>query len=111
LGIRITRPYIVFFGIGAALAGVAGVVGAPIASVNPFIGMEVLVPAFLVVVIGGVGSIRGAVVAGVLVGLVYTGLIQFGFPSWSQVGIYVLAAVILLVRPQGLFGSEEVGAA
>jgi len=58
LGIKITRPYIVMFGIGAALAGIAGVVGGPLSNINPEIGMTILVPAFLTVVIGGVGSIR-----------------------------------------------------
>ena len=120
LGIKLTRPYIVMFAIGAALAGVAGVVGAPLENVNPSIGMETLVPAFLVVVIGGVGSIRGAVVGGVLVGMVYAILVgaplasipviggAISWSAWSQVGIYALAALILLLRPEGLFGSEEV---
>lgn len=120
LGIKLTRPYIVMFAIGAALAGIAGVVGAPLENVNPNIGMETLVPAFLVVVIGGVGSIRGAVVGGILVGMVYATLVgaplgaipviggALSWSAWSQVGIYALAAVVLLLRPEGLFGSEEV---
>jgi len=118
LGIKISRPYILVFGIGAALAGVAGVVGGPLYAVNPSIGMEVLVPAFLVVVIGGVGSLTGAVLGGVLLGLTQAFLTQFtlvtpwfsySLSPWSQVGIYVLAAVILLTRPEGLLGSAEVG--
>ncbi|WP_231183980.1 branched-chain amino acid ABC transporter permease [Haladaptatus sp. DYF46] len=107
LGVKITRPYLMVFGVGAALAGIAGVVGGTLYAVNPNIGMEVLVPSFLVVVIGGVGSIRGAVVGGVLIGLTLSSLVTVA-PQWSQVGIYVLAAVILLARPQGLLGSEEV---
>jgi branched-chain amino acid transport system permease protein len=107
LGIRVTRPYLVLFGIGTALAGVAGVVGGPLSVVNPNVGMNTLVPAFLVVVIGGVGSLTGAVVGGVLIGIVFATLVAFA-PAWSQVGIYVLAAIILLTRPQGLLGSEEV---
>lgn len=119
LGIKITRPYLVVFGIGAALAGVAGVVGGPLYAVNPNIGMEVLVPAFLVVVIGGVGSLTGAVIGGVLLGLTQAFLTQFvlvtpwfsySFSPWAQVGIYLIAAVILLTRPEGLMGSAEVGA-
>jgi branched-chain amino acid transport system permease protein len=121
LGIKLTRPYIVMFGIGAALAGVAGVVGAPLENVNPNIGTGVLVPAFLVVVIGGVGSIRGAVVGGVLIGMVFSILVGAPLPqvtiagteivwsSWAQVGIYALAAVVLLTRPEGLFGEEVTG--
>ncbi|WP_435152915.1 branched-chain amino acid ABC transporter permease [Haladaptatus sp. DFWS20] len=107
LGVKITRPYLMVFGVGAALAGIAGVVGGTLYAVNPNIGMEVLVPSFLVVVIGGVGSIRGAVVGGVLIGLTLSSLVAVA-PQWSQVGIYVLAAIILLARPQGLLGSEEV---
>jgi branched-chain amino acid transport system permease protein len=120
LGIRITRPYLVMFGIGAGLAGVAGVVGAPLSNINPQIGMTILVPAFLTVVIGGVGSVRGAVLGGTLIGMVQVTLITLGtvslgglsvnFTPWAQVGIYVLAVVVLLTRPQGLLGSEEVSA-
>jgi branched-chain amino acid transport system permease protein len=107
LGIKISRPYLMVFGVGAALAGIAGVVGGALYTVNPYIGMETLVPSFLVVVIGGVGSIRGAVLGGVLVGLTLSSLVAVA-PQWSQVGIYVLAAIILLARPQGLLGTEEV---
>lgn len=107
LGIKITRPYIVVFGIGASLAGVAGVVGGPLNVVNPTVGMDTLVPAFLTVVIGGVGSIAGAVLGGVLFGLTTATLVAVA-PAWSQVGLYAIAAVILLTRPQGLLGDEEV---
>lgn len=118
LGIKISRPYAVMFGLGAALAGVAGVVGAPLEAVNPSIGMQTLVPAFLVVVIGGVGSIKGAVVGGSLIGIIHAALIglpkytlpvvdfTLNFSPWAQVGIYAFAAIVLLTRPQGLFGSE-----
>ncbi|WP_115862389.1 branched-chain amino acid ABC transporter permease [Halorussus litoreus] len=107
LGIKLSRPYLMVFGVGAALAGVAGVVGGPLYAVNPNIGTEILVPAFLVVVIGGVGSITGAVLGGILLGETLAILVAVA-PQWSQVGIYVLAAVVLLARPQGLLGSEEV---
>lgn len=107
LGIKITRPYIVVFGIGAALAGVAGVVGGPLNVVNPTIGTNILVPAFLTVVIGGVGSIAGAVVGGVVFGLTTAALVSLA-PAWSQVGLYAIAAIVLLTRPQGLLGDEEV---
>ena len=118
LGIKISRPYLVVFGIGAALAGVAGVVGGPLNVVNPTVGMDILVPAFLTVVIGGVGTIAGAVVGGLIIGLVQAALIglpsvtiasfTLNFSPWSQVGLYAIAAVILLVRPQGILGDEEV---
>ncbi|MFC4358810.1 branched-chain amino acid ABC transporter permease [Halobium salinum] len=107
LGIKITRPYIVVFGIGAALAGVAGVVGGPLNVVNPTVGTDILVPAFLTVVIGGVGSIVGAVIGGVIFGLTTATLVAVA-PAWSQIGLYAIAAVILLTRPQGILGNEEV---
>ncbi len=108
LGIRATRPFLLIFGIGSGLAGAAGVVGGPVFSVVPEVGVGVLVPAFLVVVVGGVGSIVGSVVGGLLIGGVEVGL-QMNAPVWSSVGIYVLAAIILLVRPAGLMGAVEVG--
>ena len=118
LGIKISRPYLVVFGIGAALAGVAGVVGGPLNVVNPTVGMDILVPAFLTVVIGGVGTIAGAVVGGLVIGLTQATLIglpsvtigsfTLNFSPWAQVGLYAIAAVILLVRPQGILGDEEV---
>lgn len=108
LGVRSTRPFLVIFGVGSGLAGAAGVVGGPVFSVVPEIGVEVLVPAFLVVVVGGVGSIAGSVVGGLLIGAVEVGL-QMNAPTWSSVGIYALAAIVLLVRPAGLLGSVEVG--
>ena len=118
LGVRIDRPYLVVFGIGAALAGVAGVVGGPLSVVNPTVGTNILVPAFLTVVIGGIGSITGAVAGGLLIGLVQATLIglpsvtlgafTLNFAPWSQVGLYAIAALVLLLRPQGLLGSEEV---
>jgi branched-chain amino acid transport system permease protein len=80
--------------------------------------MNILVPAFLTVVIGGVGTIAGAVVGGLIIGLVQATLIglpsvtiasfTLNFSPWSQVGLYAIAAVILLVRPQGILGDEEV---
>jgi branched-chain amino acid transport system permease protein len=107
LGIRLTRPYLVVFGIGAALAGVAGVVGGPLNVVNPTVGTDILVPAFLTIVIGGVGSIVGAVVGGVVFGLTTAALVAVA-PAWQQIGLYAIAAAVLLVRPQGLLGDEEV---
>jgi branched-chain amino acid transport system permease protein len=107
LGIRLSRPYLLVFGIGAALAGVAGVVGGPLNPVNPTIGNEILVPAFLTVVIGGVGSIAGAVLGGALFGITQAVLVAT-YSAWAQVGLYAIAAVVLLVRPQGLLGEEGV---
>lgn len=128
LGVRITRPYVVVFGIGAAMAGIAGIVGGPLSPINPSAGTDILVPAFVTVVIGGVGSIRGAVLGGLALGMTQAFLIQTALPvavagvslpafvagynlaPWAKVGIYVIAAVILLWRPQGLLGQEVQGA-
>lgn len=107
LGVRATRPFLVIFGVGSGLAGAAGVVGGPVFSVVPEIGVGVLVPAFLVVVVGGVGSIAGSIVGGLLIGGVEVGL-QMSAPTWSSVGIYAFAAVVLLIRPAGLMGVVEV---
>ncbi|WP_435195328.1 branched-chain amino acid ABC transporter permease [Natronomonas sp. EA1] len=111
LGIKLTRPYLLVFGIGSALAGVAGVVGGPLSPINPTAGTDILVPAFVTVVIGGVGSIRGAVAGGLTLGMTQAILIQtsigtYNLAQWSQVGIYAIAAIILLYRPQGLLGDE-----
>lgn len=105
MGIKVTRPYLVVFAFGAALAGAAGVIGGPLETVDPLVGMNVLVPAFLVVVIGGVGSLTGAVIGGIMIGETLAILVAIA-PKWSQIGIYALAAIILLVRPQGLLGRE-----
>ncbi|CAN5808028.1 branched-chain amino acid ABC transporter permease [soil metagenome] len=102
LGIDIKFLYRVVFAAGVALAVVAGMVAAPVASVYPGMGNTVLIICFVVVVIGGIGSIRGALVASLLIGVVDT----FGtvlLPQASGVLVYVLMALILLWRPDGLF--------
>lgn len=108
LGIRVTRPFIIVFGIGSGLAGAAGVIGGSYFTVAPEVGMGVLIPAFLVVVIGGVGSIAGSVLGGLLIGVVNTFFVTVS-PTWAEVSIYALAAIILLLRPAGLLGKVEVG--
>ena len=90
------------FAAGVALAAFAGMIAAPVSSVYPGMGNQVLIICFVVVVIGGIGSVRGALFAALLVGFVDT----FGkvlFPQASGVPIYVLMAAILLWRPEGLF--------
>jgi branched-chain amino acid transport system permease protein len=101
LGVNIRLLYRVVFAGGVALAALAGMIAAPLSSVYPGMGSSVLIVCFVVVVIGGIGSITGALVASLLVGFVDT----FGkvfFAEWSGVGIYVLMAVILVWRPEGL---------
>jgi branched-chain amino acid transport system permease protein len=102
LGIDITLLYRIVFAMGVALAVFAGMIAAPISSVYPGMGNMVLIICFVVVVIGGIGSIKGALVAALLIGLVDT----FGkvlLPQAAGVLVYVLMALILLWRPHGLF--------
>lgn len=106
LGINVTHTFLIVFGIGAALAGLAGAFIAPIRGVYPSLGTELLVPAFVVVVIGGMGSLKGSIVSGLLLGQVVVFTTLFYSPA-SQVVIYMAMAVVLLVRPRGLFGQVE----
>lgn len=106
LGINLTRMRNLVFGLGTALAGVAGVIAAPMWSLKPTIGAEAVMPAFIVVVIGGIGSFWGAVVGGLLVGLV-SGLSNLVIPRGSIMVMYVLMTVILLFRPRGLAGQKS----
>ena len=102
LGIPIRFLYRVVFAIGVGLAALAGLVAAPVSSVYPGMGSQVLIICFVIVVIGGIGSIRGAFVAALLVGVVDT----FGkvlFPSLAGMLIYLLMAAMLLWKPEGLF--------
>ncbi|NRF66159.1 branched-chain amino acid ABC transporter permease [Aquincola sp. S2] len=101
LGINITRLYRIVFAGGVALAALAGMIAAPMSSVYPGMGSHVLIICFVVVVIGGIGSITGALVAALLVGFVDT----FGkvfFAELSGIGVYVLMAIVLVWRPEGL---------
>ena len=101
LGVDIRRLYRIVFAGGVALAALAGMIAAPLSSVYPGMGSSVLIICFVVVVIGGIGSITGALIASLLVGFVDT----FGkvfFAEWSGVGVYVLMAIVLIWRPEGL---------
>ena len=102
LGINIKRIHAVVFALGVGLAAVAGIVAAPISSVYPNMGSQVLIMCFVVVVIGGIGSVRGALISALLVGLVDT----FGkvlLPSMAGMLVYMLMAAVLLWKPEGLF--------
>jgi len=88
------------------LAGLAGVLLAPIYSVHPAMGQEIITPAFVVVVIGGLGSFRGVVVAAILVGLVKGLIVAAGYAQMSTAAIYLLMLLVLLFRPRGLFGER-----
>ena len=103
LGIDISRVWLMVFGLGTAIAGLSGVLAAPTRAVNPEMGISVLAESFVVTVVGGMGSLPGAVVAGLLVGVVYSMTSLFA-PDLAELSIYVLMAVVLLIRPQGFFG-------
>ncbi len=103
IGINVPVLFAAVFALGVGLAAVGGTVAGPILGLYPGMDIEILIPAFIVVVIGGMGSLRGAFVASLFVGLVDT----FGkayFPDFALFMIYLLMVVVLLTRPQGLFG-------
>ena len=105
LGIRLPRVLTAVFGLGCALAGVAGVLAAPLWTVTPSMSEGAIMPAFVVVTIGGLGSFAGAVIAGLMVGVVTALTIQFQ-PDAANAVMYVFMAVILLLRPRGLLGER-----
>jgi branched-chain amino acid transport system permease protein len=115
LGINIGLVYRFIFALGITLAAFSGMISAPISSVFPGMGSQVLIVSFVVVVIGGLGSIKGAMIAALSVGLIDTfgkviHLDIFGiniFPEMSGMSIFALMALILMLRPQGLFGREH----
>jgi branched-chain amino acid transport system permease protein len=106
LGISLEPYMATVAALGIGLAGLAGVLLAPIYSIHPAMGQEIITPAFVVVVIGGLGSFRGVVVAALLVGLVKGMTVAAGFAQFSTAVIYAMMLVVLLVRPRGLFGDR-----
>lgn len=103
LGINISRTFTLVFGMGAALSGLAGVLAAPIQDVQPLMGMDILVETFVVVIIGGMGSIVGSVLAGLILGE----LITLGVIFWPPIAtslMYIFMAIILVTRPRGFLG-------
>ena len=114
LGINIRIVYRLVFALGVALAAFAGMIAAPVSSVFPGMGGQVLIICFVVVVIGGIGSVKGAMVAALLIGLVDTfgKVVEFEIagvrllPELAGMSVYLLMAVVLLWRPEGLFGKR-----
>ena len=107
LGIDLTRMRNLVFGFGTVMAGMAGAIAAPMWSLKPTIGAEAVMPAFIVVVIGGIGSFWGAVLGGLMVGMA-SGLSNLVVPRGSILVMYVLMTVILLWRPRGLMGQKSI---
>lgn len=103
LGVNVARVWLFVFGIGSGIAGLAGLLAAPLQGVIPEMGATILAEAFVVTVVGGMGSIGGAVIAGLLVGVVVSMTSLFA-PEMAKVSIFALMAIVLLIRPQGFFG-------
>ncbi len=103
LGIDISRIWLIVFGLGTGLAGLAGILAAPMRGVYPEMGVTMLIECFVVIVVGGMGSLKGAVISGLLLGQVVslTSLIK---PELSDIIIFVVMAIVLLLRPSGFFG-------
>jgi branched-chain amino acid transport system permease protein len=103
LGVDIGKVWLLVFGLGVGLASLGGVLSGPMRSVNPEMGSLVLAEAFVVTVIGGLGSLLGSIVAGLLVGIVISMTALFA-PEMATIVMFALMAIVLLIRPQGLFG-------
>ena len=105
-GINVPRMITLTYGFGVGLAALAGVLAAPIYSVNPVMGANLIIVVFAVVVIGGMGSIMGSIVTGFGVGVI-EGLTKVFYPEASNTVIFIIMAVVLMIRPQGLFGTPR----
>lgn len=105
LGIDINKVFFLTFGLGAYLAGLAGTLATPVMGLTPSMGLDILPICFVVVVVAGLGSIPGAIIAGILIGLAQ-GVATIWWPEATNVAIYVMMGLTIILRPQGLFGSR-----
>ena len=105
-GINVPRMVTLTYGFGVGLAALAGVMAAPIYSVNPLMGEHLIIVVFAVVVIGGMGSIMGSIITGFVLGLV-EGFTKVFYPEASNTVIFVIMAIVLMIRPSGLFGAQK----
>jgi branched-chain amino acid transport system permease protein len=105
-GINVPRMITLTYGFGVALAAFAGVMAAPIYQVSPLMGADLIIVVFAVVVIGGMGSILGAIVTGFGLGVI-EGLTKVFYPEASNTVIFVIMVIVLLIKPTGLFGKER----
>ena len=104
-GINVPLMVTLTYGAGAALAGLAGVLAAPIIQVNPLMGSNLIIVVFAVVVIGGMGSIMGSILTGLGLGII-EGLTRVFYPEASSIVVFVIMVIVLMIRPAGLFGKE-----
>ena len=105
-GVNVPRMITLTYGFGVGLAGLAGVMAAPIYQVNPLMGADLIIVVFAVVVIGGMGSILGAILTGFGLGVV-EGLTKVFYPEASNIVIFVIMVIVLLIKPAGLFGTQK----
>jgi branched-chain amino acid transport system permease protein len=105
LGVNTKALFTGVFGLGTFLAGLAGVLSAPMSGIMPTMGDNVIMPSFIVIILGGVGSFWGSVTGGLLLGIIVSMCIQF-VPAVAELSMYLVMALVLLVRPRGLFGEE-----
>jgi branched-chain amino acid transport system permease protein len=105
LGINVRRLRLFNFGLGIYLAGLAGVLAAGMLGLQPTLGSDLIMPSFVAIIIGGLGSLPGTLLGGLLIG-VASGLVTAYYPSASDAVIYIMMALVLLMRPRGLFGEE-----
>jgi branched-chain amino acid transport system permease protein len=105
MGTNTQLLYMINFGLGIFLAGIAGVLAGALLGLSPTTGNTLLMPAFVTVIIGGMGSLFGSIVAGILIGLTISMTTLF-LPAFSEVSMYILMALVLVIRPRGLFGEE-----
>jgi branched-chain amino acid transport system permease protein len=106
LGYDLSRLRLMVFGLGAGLAGLAGVTMVPIWGLRPHVGIDVVIPAFLIIVLGGVGSFWGSVIAAILVGL-SVGITGAYASAWSMMSMYILLILVVGFRARGLFGKKS----
>ncbi len=106
-GVNILSIYMVTFGLSAALAALAAAMLAPITAVNPYMGLSPLLKGFVVVILGGLGSFGGAILGGILLGVVESVGVLFSSTEWSDVISFTFLVLVIWVRPWGLFGVEE----
>jgi branched-chain amino acid transport system permease protein len=105
-GVNVPRMITLTYGFGVALAAFAGVMAAPIYSVSPLMGADLIIVVFAVVVIGGMGSIMGSIVTGFMLGLL-EGLTKVFYPEASNTVIFIVMAIVLMIKPAGLFGTQR----
>jgi branched-chain amino acid transport system permease protein len=106
MGINVTKVYSVAFGLGTALSGVAGLVLIPFYYAHPSVGQVFMTKAFIIVVLGGLGSVPGALVGGLIIGLMESVAAQYMTATWTAILVYFTFLAVLLLKPSGLFGSR-----